>query len=253
MDIVAKTLRSLKSEGLYRTLWKIGRYPFRRQIALKNEQIIFNKSSIEDRFTQIYRLNYWGNGESVSGGGSTVSNTENLRRALPNLFEAYSIHSVFDAPCGDFNWMNLVIKDMEISYIGGDIVLPLIESNKIKFENRKTRFIQIDLTQHCFPSADLMICRDCLFHLSFFDTKAVIDNFVKSNIDYLLTTTYVNREGFSNHDIQTGYFRRIDLFSEPYNFPREAKFRISDWSPPDPEREMCLWSREQIASAGTSL
>jgi hypothetical protein len=205
--------------------------------------------NLEDRFTQIYKINYWGSNESVSGRGSTLELTSNLRNKLPGLFNKFSIRSVFDGPCGDFNWMNYVVEKADIDYIGGDIVLPLIEANRSKYANNKVKFIKIDLTKDELPSTDLMICRDCLFHLSYEDTKLVLNNFVRSNISYLLTTTYENNNSFKNKDIITGHFRSIDLFSPPYNFPKEILFKIDDWVAPEDPRFMCLWSREQVIEA----
>jgi len=97
-----------------------------------------------------------------------------------------------------------------------------------------------------FPNAHLMICRDCLFHLSYEDTRLVLKNFINSGIQYLLTTTHKNISGFQNRNISTGSFRKIDLFSTPYSFDSSPIARIDDWKYPEPEREMCLWSSEQI-------
>ena len=94
-----------------------------------------------------------------------------------------------------------------------------------------------------------MICRDCLFHLSFNDTKLFLQNFIESKILYLLTTTYINNGEFSNQNIKTGDFRLIDLFSAPYHFEENVLYRIEDSIPNETPREMCLWSREQIISA----
>ena len=85
-----------------------------------------------------------------------------------------------------------------------------------------------------------MICRDCLFNLSYEDKKLVLNNFIKSNTPYLLTTTYVNELKFKNENITTGHFRMIDLFSTPYNFPKEALFKIDYWVAPEKPRAMCL-------------
>ena len=100
-----------------------------------------------------------------------------------------------------------------------------------------------------FPDADLMICRDCLFHLSFEDTKKLLKNFLDSNIEYLLTTTYENKSLFINTDIVSGHFRLIDLTISPYNFPLTPLEMIEDWKFPDHKRFMYLWSREQVKSA----
>jgi hypothetical protein len=94
-----------------------------------------------------------------------------------------------------------------------------------------------------------MILRDCLFHLSYEDTKLVLKNFINSGIPFLLTTTHKNISGFQNKNITTGSFREIDLFSIPYSFDSKPITRIDDWIYPDPEREMCLWSRDQIITS----
>lgn len=210
---------------------------------------VIQQLNLEDRFTQIYNINYWGNHESVSGRGSTLALTHNLREHLPKLFAQFSIKSVFDGPCGDFNWMKLVIEKTNIDYTGGDIVLPLIESNQSKYGQKNIRFKKVDLTKDALPTTDLMICRDCLFHLSYEDTKLVLHNFVQSNTPYLLTTTYVNEDAFKNTNITTGHFRMIDLFSAPYHFSKDVLFTIDDWMAPEKPRVMCLWSRNQVMEA----
>lgn len=221
--------------------------PFKK--AKKAFRRTIHKLNLEDKFTQIYNINYWGNEESRSGRGSTLVLTSNLRKKLPELFNTFSIKSVFDGPCGDFNWMKLVVEETRIDYTGGDIVLPMIEENQSKYASQHVRFVKIDLTKDALPTADLMICRDCLFHLSFADTKLVLNNFIQSNITYLLTTTYHNDATFKNEDIVTGHFRMIDLFSAPYHFPKELLFKIDDWVAPEKPRAMCLWTRDQILVA----
>ena len=211
------------------------------------------QTQIEATFTEIYKSNLWGSNESVSGPGSTFDYTTNLRNKLPELLEEFSINSVFDAPCGDLNWIKCLLDGINIDYIGGDIVLPLIESHRLKYKRANANFVHIDLTKEKFPKSDLMICRDCLFHLSFHDTLSVLRNFVDSNIKYLLTTTHKKSNRFQNIDITTGGIRLIDLFSAPYHFPKEVLFRIEDWKAPHQEREMCLWSRDQVICAMNAL
>ena len=70
---------------------------------------------------------------------------------------------IFDAPCGDFNWMKLVLNKCDINYIGGDIVENLINDLNKQFSSSKRLFINIDITQDKLPDADLMMVRDCLF------------------------------------------------------------------------------------------
>jgi hypothetical protein len=247
---LSKIKESLQREGLIATAIKILHHPINR---LKNNRFqngILSLKSNEDRFTWIYKNNHWSSSESLSGTGSSLKYTANLRKELPNLFRRYSIQRVFDAPCGDFNWMSHLLPSVNIEYIGADIVKPLIENLNDKYQSANVSFIHFDLVKETPPQVDLMICRDCLFHLSFQDTKSVLEKFIESKSTYLLTTTHKNMgESFANIDISTGDFRCIDLFSEPYNFPADPLYVIEDWIAPDPERQMCLWSREQVLLA----
>lgn len=248
-NIVLKAIGSLKKRGLLGTVTKIFRYPFELIANARGKKQIFASDNLEDRFSTIYEMNYWREGESASGTGSTFSYTENVRAQLPQLFSAFEIATVFDAPCGDFNWMKHVVEKHPLTYIGGDIVKAMIDDNNTKYQKTDVDFIHIDLTSGDFPDADLMICRDCLFHLSVDDTRTVLQNFCASNIAYLLTTTHLVADGFQNTDIESGDFRRIDLFSAPYNLPTDVLFRFDDWQEPEPEKEMCLWRRDQVAAA----
>lgn len=203
--------------------------------------------SAEDRFTWIYKNNYWSNAESVSGPGSTLQQTENIRRVLPRLVEAFHVKRMLDVPCGDFNWMQHALRDMDVSYIGGDIVRDLTADLQRRYGNERTSFRHINLITDTLPQADLLLCRDCLFHLSIADIARALSNFVASGIPYILTTTHLPRNGEAmNADIPTGHFRYIDLVAAPFHLPAEPLARFEDWNEPEVPREMCLWSADQL-------
>jgi hypothetical protein len=213
--------------------------------------ILKEEISIEERFTTIYKQNLWGSRESRSGHGSGLEYTKNLRAQLPLLLAKYQIYSIFDAPCGDLNWMRILLPTLNIDYCGGDIVQEIIEENRKKFGNAKTRFMHMNLLEHPFPQADLMLCRDCLFHFSYQDILRILKNFVASKIPYFLTTTYVAKE--KNQDILTGAFRLMNLFEFPFDFSPDPLERIDDWAKPEPERQMCLWTRAEVEQAVTKF
>lgn len=210
---------------------------------------VFSQPDIEGRFTKNYEINFWGDEESRSGSGSTMEYTANVRRMLPEVIAAFPISSMFDAPCGDFNWMRTLQPQLPIKYVGGDIVRPMIEKNQATYGSEKARFIHADITKDPFPAVDLWFCRDCLFHLSYADTRRALENFARSNVPYILTTTHVGDGSFANRDIDTGDFRPIDLFAAPYFMPCDVLFRFEDMLPGDIGREMCLWTREQVITA----
>jgi hypothetical protein len=246
-----KVVDSLESGGILKTASKVVRYTLWRFYRRSIEHITADSPSIEDRFTKIYGAArfFWGSAESASGRGSTLGATANLRKRLPKLIEAFSIGTLFDAPCGDFNWMKMVLNDIDVDYVGADIVKPLINQNNLNYGSSRAKFVHLDITKNHFPKADLWICRDCLGHLSFSDTIQTLRRFLESDIPYVLTTTNKNIDGFKNHDINTGDWRVIDLFSEPYRFDKNVLYRIDDAEKPAAPSEMCLWSRDQVANS----
>jgi hypothetical protein len=67
------------------------------------------------------------------------------------------------------------------------------------------------------PAADLLLCRDCLVHLSFADIDKALRNIRRSSLAYLLTTTFPAES--VNADIVTGDWRPLNLQAAPFNLP----------------------------------
>lgn len=156
-----------------------------------------------------------GSRESVSGYGSTLENTLELRLALPDIFRKYNITSVVDVPCGDWNWMSQVPLT-GIYYTGCDIVPRLIHDNIVVYGQRNIAFKLLDITKEVPPGSDLVLCRDLLFHLSNEDIKAALNNIWASGCKYLMTTSFPN---VLNTDIQYGgsiNWRKIDVCGSPF-------------------------------------
>jgi hypothetical protein len=237
---------ALRVHGVMGTIYRLIRYPLVHLQSARMRRRVFSSTNTANVFTSIYETNWWGSGESVSGTGSTLAYTANLREKLPALFEKIAVHKVFDAPCGDFNWMRHVVQSCEVDYVGADIVPQLIARNTDIYQNDRMRFVTANVISDKFPQADIWICRDCLIHFSFNDILATFENFARSEIGYLLTTTHVNQAGFRNMDIRTGDARVIDLFSEPFFLPRNYLDAIDDWQEPEAPRMMVLFSRQQV-------
>lgn len=197
-------------------------------------------------FTEVFDKKIWGDIETVSGPGSMIEYTANLRKELPGLLAKFGIASVLDAPCGDMNWMRLVLaENPSLQYTGGDIVKGLVEQNARNYAGPNVRLVELDITRDALPKADMMICRDCLFHLPQQKIFDFIDNFRNSDVEYLLTTSYIT-DGNFNTDIHTGFFFPINLLHAPYNFPSETLYAIDDWIEGHHPRRMYLWRRSQI-------
>jgi hypothetical protein len=197
-------------------------------------------------FTNIYKKNTWASSESVSGTGSSISQTKTIIQELPKLIEQFNIKSLVDAPCGDLNWMKEIYRIVE-SYIGIDIVEEIIEQNKKKFQTDHVQFLTLDITKDPLPKSDVILCRDCLVHFSFSDIFLALNNFKASGSKYLLTTTFTDR--MCNAEIKTGGWRPLNLEIEPVYFPKpqfviNEKCTEGNYS----DKSLALWELDKILS-----
>ena len=202
-------------------------------------------------FQRIFRQNLWGNCDSVSGEGSNLERTRAVRSALPALVERYVVRSMLDAPCGDFFWMKEVALE-GVAYIGADIVPELIARDTELYASPLRRFILCDLVEEALPRADLIVCRDCLVHLSYHETRRAVDNFRRSGATWLLTTTFTAPR--ENQDIATGEWRPINLERAPYGFPpaveviNEQSDEVDEELGAFPDKSLGLWRLADLRS-----
>jgi SAM-dependent methyltransferase len=212
-----------------------------------NSLIKYGRHNHRDVFSKIYHNRMWGDQESVSGFGSRMVQTEHIRRELPRIIQQHGVKKLFDAPCGDLNWMRLVLEETKVDYEGGDIVPEVVELAKKNSPNPAFTFSVFDIVRDSFPIADLWLCRDVLFHLSFDNIWKVFRNFVRSEISYVLLTTHTS-DRVRNRDILNGDFRETDFFKPPFSLPPTLVIeRFPDYADDAPPRDMVLFKREDLA------
>ncbi len=205
-------------------------------------------------FSEIYADNLWNDAESRSGPGSTMAYTVSIRAALERIVVQRDIGTFLDAPCGDFHWMRAVPLPETTHYIGGDIVPALVADLTRKYGDARHSFQVLDIAKGPLPDADIWMCRDCLFHLSYADIARALQNFAAANIPLVLLTTHIAPPDsrYENHDIVTGDARPIDLRAAPFGLPEPLE-RFDDWIAPFAPREMGLWTREQVAPVAAKM
>ena len=199
-----------------------------------------------DIFERLYHSNAAGGGESASGPGSSLGQTAVLRRSLPLLLQNLGVRTLIDAPCGDFNWLRHVELGVD-TYLGVDIVAAVVERNQAAFANPRRQFQHADIARQVLPRADLILCRDCLVHLSFADMRQALRNFVRSGSTYLLTTNFAPHR--TNADISTGDWRPLNFLAEPFNFPAPLHRLIEGCTEMNAiytDKSLSLWRLEDI-------
>lgn len=164
---------------------------------------------------------------------------------INTIIKKYNIKSINDSPCGLFeNWMYMI--DLEgIYYVGYDINDLAIKRNKEQYPDKY--FVEFDIVNEILPTADLIICRDCLFHLSNDFVIKSLKNFYDSGSKYLLATEH--RYIKNNVDLtpselinEAGY-RPLNIEIPPYNMGMPIEIHNEElWASREGgNRQMSLW------------
>ena len=189
------------------------------------QKLIKDKSSLRKTvFTSIFKSKHWAHGDlpdeyiSVSGHGSNINSEQsnNLIYSLVEFIKKNNINSILDMPCGDFLWMNKLLKQIEIrNYLGLDIVEEIINQNIKLYENEHIKFKSCDIVDfETSEDFDLVLMRDFFIHTNNEDIKRILMNIKKMNIKYF---AFENYSVSKNVDVVPGKHRKINLKLDPFN------------------------------------
>ena len=209
-------------------------------IQKRNEYLInqkikkYKNLTTKEIFNEIYHSESWGKSKNTeqkfySGEGSgNISIVSRYVDSVNIFLESFSNKpDVVDLGCGDF-FVGSKIRSLCNSYIACDIVAPLIEYNKKKYQKLNIDFRTLDITHDNLPPGDVVFIRQVLQHLSNTDIKKIIPK-LALNYNYLvLTEDLPIIENFThNLDIDTGSMTRsicdsgVVLTSPPFNLEVE--------------------------------
>jgi len=213
-----------------------------------------NKIQTKDIFTHIFNINKWKSKESVSGVGSELETTPDMREQLPILFERYDIKRVLDLGCGDFNWMKTIVGGLDY-YMGIDVVSKIIEYNDLAFSSDKVHFVCKnieDVDEELYQDFDAVIIRDVMVHLTSEEISDLLDRLKLGNIRFLFATNFLG--GGVNRDINTGNWRRVNLLLPPFSMPMPIETIVSyreQYSLHDSihtDKTLALWNTPRIVT-----
>lgn len=176
-------------------------------------------------FKYIFDSGYWldynvSKNQSRSGKGSNPDRAFFLKDSLKLFIKKNKIKKIIDIGCGDFNWMDTLLKEIDYdSYLGVDIVDSLIVENNKKFGTRKIKFISKDIVNENLDfinNSDLILIRHVFIHLKNSNINAVLNKIKKQNFKFLGITS--DPKILTNKDLKTeGRYRDINLFIKPFN------------------------------------
>jgi hypothetical protein len=211
-----------------------------RQFAEHRDELV--KLGLQERFERIYQTNLWSDPETRSGTGSSLDSTRVLREKIPDALRELGTRVLLDAPCGDFTWMDHVdLGDVE--YIGADIVASIVESNRRDYGREGRSFIELDLTRDDLPDADVLLCRDCMVHLSYANIARVLENVRRSKLRYILMTSFPGRG--DNEDVEDGDWRPLDFEAPPFSFGKPLLTVVEECDEEGGsyvDKSLCAWA-----------
>lgn len=215
-----------------------------RHVSAKAERE-YSGRALPEVFTSIYEQGRWGTGETryYSGPGSheeayVTPYVEAVAKFVDTL--PSSVTAV-DIGCGDFNVGSRVAPLFE-SYTGCDVVLAVVEENRARFGDK---FLHCDATRDPIPSADVVIIREVLQHLSNADIAALLAN-LRNNTEFkhlIVTNSIYTGHDFSpNTDIVTGEWAMrsqrksgVDLGAAPFSLQASEWRVLSEVASPSPD------------------
>jgi len=178
--------------------------------ALRNRHL-----SVQEVFTKVYRDGLWGGepGTFFSGPGSNEESAKPYADFVLQFMAERNIKSVVDLGCGDFR-VGRLITASGVSYIGVDVVEPLIAENARRDGSPAVQFQCADITSEALPEGELCLIREVFQHLSNAQVSAVLEKLSKYKCALI---TEVHPEDFQhyriNRDKPHGATSRLAHFS----------------------------------------
>jgi SAM-dependent methyltransferase len=127
------------------------------------------------------------------------------------------VRSIVDICCGDWQFSQF-INWGDRTYLGIDVVAPVIEANRQKFARPNVTFSHANPLDDGFEiSGDLLLMKDVLQHLSNANVQKLLG--LTSRFKFSLLT---NAYAAVNDDCENGDTRPLDVRAEPFNIHHAA-------------------------------
>lgn len=189
----------------------------------------------KDAMKQIYSKNLWGTSTSnfYSGIGSHCPEIVNpYIDAVQSFLKSFKTPlTICDLGCGDFNVGKKLVKYSK-KYVAIDIVEDLIKYNSKKYNDDHLEFLCLDIAKDELPTADCVLLRQVLQHLSNVEIKQIVNKLV--NFKYVILTEHIPEGYFiPNKDIISGQGIRlkkqsgVNLLAEPFNLTIKEEKKLT--------------------------
>lgn len=170
---------------------------------------------------------------------SSLEGTKTLVKDLVGIFNKYQIKSIFDAGARNAHWQHQTIAK-HVKYSAGDIDLYCVKH--AKYIDPDLDIFEFDITKDIFPDVDMLLVRDVTIHLDTTDKQKFFNQWLNSNVPYLL----ISHAPYEKQNLEIDYnsgifpFASVNWLLPPWNWPSPID------SIPDCGRTLSLWHQTQF-------
>jgi trans-aconitate methyltransferase len=139
-----------------------------------------SNTTLENYFTNVYENNIWGNNNSKtykgsSGEGSSTNYNTEYIPFLQNFIKKFSIKSICDLGCGDWQCGNEIYNELDVNYTGYDVYKKMIDTNIQEHPKYTFECLDFQANPDLIKSADLIILKDVLQHWKMDEIYSFLD------------------------------------------------------------------------------
>jgi hypothetical protein len=184
----------------------------------------------EEVFTEIYQKNRWGGSKGEFYSGSGTANAQ-IGAAYVAMISEHAARENFlgrtfvDLGCGDFQIGHQLVP-LCSSYIGVDIVKPLVDRNQEMYGDDRTQFRHLNIAEDQLPSGDVCFVRQVLQHLSNQQIVAVLQKlqqyqwvFITEHYPTPNQSIQPNRDKVFGGDVRVFENSGVYLTQPPFELP----------------------------------
>lgn len=180
----------------------------------------------KEAMEQVYEMNLWGtnNTRFYSGTGSHQPEiVQPYLKAVRAFLTSFKTPiAVLDLGCGDFNIGKELVAYTK-KYTAIDIVPALIAQHKNTFKSSNLDFVCLDIAKDVLPTADCVIIRQVLQHLSNAEIQSIVAKL--TNYKYVILTEHLpignfipNKDKISGQGIRLKKQSGVHILEPPFNF-----------------------------------
>lgn len=189
----------------------------------------YQNLSTREVFEKIYEEGHWGKNPEARYFSGTGSHDPAIIGAYVAAVAGYleglpQKPSALDIGCGDFN-VGSKLRPYCAAFRAVDIVAPVIEDNRVRFQDADVEFGVLNIAEDAPPRVDVIFIRQVLQHLSNAEIGKALAN-LAGRCDHLIVTEHIPPGDFTpNLDKPTGRGIRIRhnsgvvISAPPFSFP----------------------------------